>query len=654
MGKNKDVINFNLKFNNLYFQAMPPRIGKTDSSPTASGAAAGNTVNVEAPKAKESTIKEKENPTARIVTIPEGFQPAGGVSGQAKQSDPYHQLVQTMHNAIVQSVDLATCTIDIYGDPYYLTTGGIGNQSHPLASKGITKNGEAPLYAGEVYVNINWRTPIDYDTFEKGGSVYFESKILPFSGIYKVTEVSSDLQGGVFKQTLKLLRMPGQLIEAKKVDVSAGYKTSPKPGDQQVKDIAPIGVQTSGSRPNEIQLASLVRGLPSIGTPGAIPNFVNAAGGGIGGLVGAVTGGLTSVAGVGGAVQNIVGQVKTIAPQLGINVGNGLNGINALASGIRLATSGVSNIIGGASKLLPATVASVDNLISGVVPTANSAATLASGITSKVASAGGSISNLTGSAVNSVKQLAGGADSLVSNAQSSIASVTQGIPNVDPTAIAARAGIDPAQLSGLDPSLKAKVLTQLEDLQNNIPANVDINAFKGQGLVMANVTADNIKNLPPIQAETQSVSEVASSVKSSLLAGGTAVPEGSANLSGISKFNQLTNTLGQSASGLTAGLGSVSTTALTDKLTSAQASLNNVIGENLNVTNRLSGLTPAQAGLGSVESNIAAVNSMVQSGSDGLAKTAASKFGSNRTSSPLDTLVASANKGNVNNGWGEG
>ena len=325
-----------------------------------------------------------------------------------------------------------------------------------------------------------------------------------------------------------------------------------------------------------------------------------------------------------------------------------------MASGIRLATSGVSNIIGGASKLLPATVASVDNLISGVVPTANSAATLASGITSKVASAGGSISNLTGSAVNSVKQLAGGADSLVSNAQSSIASVTQGIPNVDPTAIAARAGIDPAQLSGLDPSLKAKVLTQLEDLQNNIPSNVDINAFKGQGLVMANVTADNIKNLPPIQAETQSVSEVASSVKSSLLAGGTAVPEGSANLSGISKFNQLTNTLGQSASGLTAGLGSVSTTALTDKLTSAQASLNNVIGENLNVTNRLSGLTPAQAGLGSVESNIAAVNSMVQSGSDGLAKTAASKFGSNRTSSPLDTLVASANKGNINNGWGEG
>jgi hypothetical protein len=55
-----------------------------------------------------------------------------------------------------------------------------------------------------------------------------------------------------------------------------------------------------------------------------------------------------------------------------------------------------------------------------------------------------------------------------------------------------------------------------------------------------------------------------------------------------------------------------------------------------------------------VESNIAAVNNMTQSGSDSLAKTAASKFGSLRTASPLDSLVASANKGNVNNGWGEG
>jgi len=654
MGKNKDVINFNLKFNHLYFQAMPPRAGTVDSSAASTGAGAGNTVNVTAPKANEETVKEKKNPTAKVVTIPEGFVPANGLQGQAKQQDPYHQLAQTMHNAITASVDLMKCNLEIYGDPYYVTTGGVGNQIHPLVNLGLTSNGEAPMYGGDVYININWRTPIDYDTFANGGSMYFDSQILPFSGIYKVTEVNSDFNGGVFKQSMTVLRMNGQLIEAKKADTSPGFKTTPEPGQQQVKDIAPIGVQSSGSRPNDLQIATLVRGLPSAGSLGSLPNFTNAAGGGIGGLVGAATGGLTGVAGVGGAVQNIVGQVRTIGPQLGINVGSSLNGVNALASGIRLATSGLSNIIGGASKLAPATVASVDNIIGGAVPTANSAATLASGVTSQITAGGGSITGLTGSAVGNVT---GQADSLLNNAKANITAVTAGVPNLDPAGLASSVGIDPSQVSGLDPSIQSKVLSQLQTFQSEVPDNVDLNSFKGQGLVMANVTQDNVGNLPPVQldnlgADTNAALMMASA--GSLTQGGLTTPISSGNLPGISGFNQLTNSIGQSTSGLTQGLGSVSPTALTDKLTASQASLNNLVGSNLNVSNSLAGLSPAQAGLGSVESNQSAITSLVQGGSADLSKSASAVFGSNRVSSPLDKLVASTNQGNINNGWGEG
>jgi len=653
MGKNKDVINFNLKFNNLYFQSIPPRTGERDSSGAATGAGAANTQELQAPKADTQTVKDNKNPTAKIMSIPAGFVASNGLSGQSRQNTPYHTLAQTMHNAIVQSVDLATCTIDIFGDPYYLVTGGIGNQTHDLADKGITKNGEAPINAGEVYINVNWRTPVDYNTFEKGGSVYFDAQILPFSGIYKVTEVSSDFAGGNFKQNLKLLRMPGQLIEAKKTSTDSGYKATPKPGEQQVKDIAPAGVQTSGTRPNDFQVASLLRGLPDIGSAGSIPNFVNAAGGGIAGAIGLVTGGLTSIAGVGGAVQNIVGQVRTIAPQLGINVGASLNGIDSLAQGIRLSTSGISNIIGGVSKLAPASVASVNNIVNGVLPTANSSAILASSVASQVANAGGAasaVAGLTGGAVDKVNQLKGQADGLLNGASSAVASVTQGIPNVDPTALAARVGIDPAQLSGLDPSIKSKILGQLQDLESNIPANVDLNGFKGQGLVMANLTKDNIANLPPLQNEEA----VSTNINDTIAKANASISAGKTSLSGVAGLNQLTNTVGQAAGGLAQGFGAVGTTALTDKLTAAQSGLNNLVGSSLNVSNGLTGLLPSQAGLGSVESNISAVRTMVQSGTADLSNTAAAKLGSLRTTSPLDTLVASTNKGNVNNGWGEG
>ena len=655
MGKNKDVINFNLKFNTLYFQQMPPRVGKVDSSAASSAGGAGNTQDVTAPKANLDTVDKKQNPTARVMTIPDGYVSANGISGQAKQVDPYHQIAQSMHNAITNSVDLATCKIDIFGDPYYIVTGGLGNQNHPMAQGGMTKNGEAPLYSGELYININWRTPIDYDAFEKGGGMYFNSEILPFSGIYKVNEVSTEFNQGVFKQNLDIMRMPGQLIEAKKVDNTPGFKTTPQPGQQQVKDIAPVGVQSSGSRPNDLQLASLIRGLPGAGAFGSLPNFVNAAGGGIGGLVGAVTGGLNSIAGVGGAVQNIVGQVKTIAPQLGINVGSSISGINNIAQGIRLATSGVSNIVGGVANLAPATVASVNNILGGVLPTTNSVATLAAGVTNQITAAGGTISGLAGSAVANIS---GQADSLLNNVKSNITAITAGIPKLDPSGIASSLGIDPSQLSGLDPSIQSKVFGQLQEFQSSIPSNVDLNRFKTQGLVMANLNLNNVGNLPPVQIDSLGVDTQAALSKisaGSLTAGGVANPLSSTNLPGIAGLNQLTNTVGQATSGLTQALGQVSPTALTDKLTASQASLNNLVGSNLNVSNGLTGLLPAQAGLGSKESNIAAVNNMVQGvGGTDLSRTASSVFGNNRTASPLDTLVASANQGNKNNGWGEG
>jgi len=61
-----------------------------------------------------------------------------------------------------------------------------------------------------VFIYLTFRSPADLNTstglyeFPDGG------KESVFSGIYRVTMVDNVFEGGVFKQTLKCLRMPGQ------------------------------------------------------------------------------------------------------------------------------------------------------------------------------------------------------------------------------------------------------------------------------------------------------------------------------------------------------------------------------------------------------------------------------------------------------------
>lgn len=699
-GQNKDVINFQLKFNHLYFQAIPGRTGNRDTNDASKGAAATGDSQVSAPKEDSSvTTTRNGEPVAPVMSSADSsnFAVTGG-TGQPRQADPYHAIAQQMHESIMttKNVDLAKADIEIFGDPYYITTGGIGNQTHKLAGDGITDNGEAPIYAADTLININFRTPIDYG---QDGIMYFDPSVLPFSGIFRVVQIQSTFASGVFKQKISVIRSPGQVIgRAAKPNYGSGYNAIPKAGEQPVKDSAQNVLP--GSRPNDFSLANMLqRGLPSSGLPGVLSNFTGAAGGGLGGLLGGSgvsllgsNGLLNSVAGVGGTVQNIVGQVKTIAPQLGINVGNSLNGINSLASGIRLSSSGIANIAGGLSNALPATVKSVSNILgsSGVGSNlTNPVGSLATNLSGAIGNIGGSVANAASSLASNVSSGlssffssgGGGTDNslgssalasvanadpsgLVGGVGTKLASLQQGIPS-DPLAIASQAGIDPTQLSGLDPSLLSQVGSQLTSVLKTLPPNVDISAAKSQGIVMSAITGDTLDNLPALQPKvTAPLAEPnLGDVKNLIASGGnlTGLP-GINDIPGLSNFGSLKNQLGQAFGGLSAGLGNLGVTSLTDKLGTAQSSLNSLVGGSAGISTDslsasanglLSGADPtgslqaAQAGLGSVESNMSSIQNQVQGqlpDTSNLADSVTSQFGSLQNSSPLDNLVASANQ----------
>ena len=116
-----------------------------------------------------------------------------------------------MHLALVNSVSRVTGDLDIIGDPFYLVTGGIGNYN-PKPSEtqqGVTTDNEADRFYGQVLISLTFRNPVDID--EVTGSLKFESSSADASGVFMVTEAASSFKEGVFKQRLKLVRVPGQL-----------------------------------------------------------------------------------------------------------------------------------------------------------------------------------------------------------------------------------------------------------------------------------------------------------------------------------------------------------------------------------------------------------------------------------------------------------
>jgi hypothetical protein len=128
--------------------------------------------------------------------------------GNAARRDysTYDVLVDNMHKAVLNNIDMVSCELEILGDPYFLCTGGIGNYEPKLLDKGITENGEAPYTTGDVVIVVEFRTP--QDAGNKGQDLKFYKT--PFSGCFRVIKVRSKFNDGMFIQTLSLIRIPGQ------------------------------------------------------------------------------------------------------------------------------------------------------------------------------------------------------------------------------------------------------------------------------------------------------------------------------------------------------------------------------------------------------------------------------------------------------------
>jgi hypothetical protein len=218
-GKNVDVLDFKLKFNNSFTAFMPSAL-PSQSIDTKGAASMGGT---EQPQANVDPLPEGKKPdsTPGVMTSMVSFikkltgtdlQGGGGLETQQTRA------AKSFFDAITKGTELQVLRMKIIGDPYWIAQSGMGNYTAKATQyKNLNSDGSVNYQNGEVDCLVKFRTPIDINQttglYNFGGT----SKSAPvekFSGLYRVTNVKSSFSKGVFRQTLTGMRRP--LQESKK------------------------------------------------------------------------------------------------------------------------------------------------------------------------------------------------------------------------------------------------------------------------------------------------------------------------------------------------------------------------------------------------------------------------------------------------------
>ena len=284
-GQNLDVINFKLNFNSLFFEAVPVSMGNKDTPSSKTGASPSGDSDIKVNGTSIDTLRKNEVPlNATKVDALYTKVHSSGINAGQPLDDPYSVLAKTMHNAIVNSnVSMVTGELEILGDPFYLVTGGMGNYNPAPAGGSNLKDGSANHHYGQLLIVINFRNPVDINSFEDGGMMNFDAKRVPFSGVYQVLSAVSTFKEGKFKQKLNVIRMSGQILDQKlkPSDPADRIKRTPSP-DEQIVPTTSKELVPSQRLPNPSDASSNAR-LSISGLAGAAkalvtsPELINAA-----------------------------------------------------------------------------------------------------------------------------------------------------------------------------------------------------------------------------------------------------------------------------------------------------------------------------------------------------------------------------------------
>ncbi len=263
-GKNLDILDFAIEFKAGFYRALHADGGNNsegeEQAKNQGGAAtSGQGVNQRAPEGESPTNQQTPQTVRRDSVGSKTYALGGGGFDDAATI-----AARQFHDIATNGVDMINLNMKILGDPYYIADSGMGNYSAQATNyQNITADGGMDYQSGEVYITVNFRTPVDINQqtgyYNFGGS----EPLLQFSGLYRVLQIESVFNRGKFEQTLSLVRIPGQ-------DNPDGEVTAPKMLDEaeSVQDeVAAIeeAVEEEGIEPSSMTDEEIAANNASLG-----------------------------------------------------------------------------------------------------------------------------------------------------------------------------------------------------------------------------------------------------------------------------------------------------------------------------------------------------------------------------------------------------
>ena len=212
-GQNNDLLKFDIELNTAFYTAIAPSppqdAGRSANQDTqSSGQEERNQAQTEEGQAGIQAQASKLGGT-KVRQDPNAIKLPFGGSGQLK---PEEIVANNFHLAFLQNgqANLVNVNIEILGDPYWIVDNGIGGYLPPPGiTSQITQDGSANYEAGDIYVYLRFRSPIEPKE-SAGDYLFVNEQDSPFSGIYKVIKCENRFSGGTFRQSLNCVRMPLQ------------------------------------------------------------------------------------------------------------------------------------------------------------------------------------------------------------------------------------------------------------------------------------------------------------------------------------------------------------------------------------------------------------------------------------------------------------
>jgi hypothetical protein len=216
-GKNVDVLKFDINYKSNFMNQMSPD-GLIDTQDSKSAKSEGGQTDGKAdsevrPLGKGADPDSKLGVGSQIVSFVKTLAGTDKLGGGGSETQAT-RAARLFHDSLTKGTDMVDLNMQILGDPYFIAQSGTGNYTaQPTQFHNLNDDGSVSYQNGEVDIVVNFRTPIDIN--QSTGLYNFgpntdTAPVMQFSGLYKLTNVSSIFAGGTFKQTLIGYRRPMQ------------------------------------------------------------------------------------------------------------------------------------------------------------------------------------------------------------------------------------------------------------------------------------------------------------------------------------------------------------------------------------------------------------------------------------------------------------